>query len=49
VHFGARILKRVVEHEYILVVHIFSGRAFLEHFFLSARQTLEDATQQRIL
>jgi hypothetical protein len=44
-----RILERVIEHEHVLVVHIFSGWAFLEHLFLSARQTLEDGPQQRIL
>ena len=37
VYLGTRVLKRVVEHEYIVVVHIFSSWAFLEHPFLPAR------------
>ena len=49
VHLGAGILERVVEYEDVLVVHIFSNGAFLEHFFLPTGQTLERASQRRIL
>jgi hypothetical protein len=49
VHLCARIVKRVVEYEDVVVVHVSSSGAFLEHFFFPARQALERASQRRIL
>jgi hypothetical protein len=49
VHLGAGIIERVVEYKDILVVNVFSNGAFLEHFFLSAGQALERASQYPIL
>ena len=49
VHLCAWILERVVKYEDIVVVHVSSRWAFLEHFFLPARQALESASQYRIL
>ena len=48
-HFCAWILERVVKYEDVVVVHVSSRGAFLENFFLPARQALESASQRRIL
>lgn len=49
VYFCARIVKCVVEYEDVLVVHVFSSGAFLEHSLLPASQALERAPQHGVL
>lgn len=48
-HFCAWILERVVKYEDVVIVHVSSRGAFLEHFFLPACQALESASQRHIL
>jgi hypothetical protein len=49
VHLGTRILKRIVEHEHVVVVHIFSSWTFFEHLFLPACQALKRGPQYPVL
>ena len=49
VYFGTGVLERVVEHEHVVVTHIFPSGAFLEDPFLTTCKALECAPQLLVL